>query len=163
MILNCISLITNGVEYLFMYLFLFMFPFLWNSSCLVFDWVFFLCNVKILYVCFKLWTLYSVFHILVFFLILHHLISLCCSLLFYSDLFFFSRGELIWVCFFGEPGAYQPSPVSGSSLIQELFLHKVCYPIIVNGLKWATASHVLSSVLWFQLTPHLLSPLQLSL
>ena len=89
MILNCISLITNGVEYLFMYLFLFMFPFLWNSSCLVFDWVFFLCNVKILYVCFKLWTLYSVFHILVFFLILHHLISLCCSLLFYSDLFFF--------------------------------------------------------------------------
>ena len=96
-------------------------------------------------------------------LILHHLISLCCSLLFYSDLFFFSRGDLICVCFFGEPGAYQPSPVSGSSLIQELFLHKVCYPIIVNGLKWATASHVLSSVLWFQLTPHLLSPLQLSL
>lgn len=159
MILNCISLITNGVEYLFMYLFPFTFPFLW-SSCLVFDWVFFLCNVKILYVCSKLWTLYSVFHILVFFR------SLCAVLCYIIQIFFFLQRRFDMCLLLqgarGLPAQDHWSPVSGSNLIQELFLHKVCYPIIVNGLKWATASHVLSSVLWFQLTPHLLSPLQLS-
>ena len=141
MILDCISLITNGVEYLFMYLFPFMFPFLWNSSCLVFDWVFFLCSVKILYVCFKLWTLYSVFRILVFFLILHHLISLCCSLLYYSDLFF--SPEEIWSVFAssGSQGLTSPGPLQCRFRIQLNSAIIFAQSLLPHYSEWPQTSH----------------------